>query len=196
MPRRTIQDSPDVLEELYARLDRLERQVNHNQYYHRILASRIPTASYPLAIDGQIALEEDTGTLKYYANDAWHEAGSAKFHIKVVPDSYTFSTGDGAFIFAIPEDLNGQSLLSAHAYVTTVSTSGLPTVRLRNLTTGNTITSTNISIDVNEFTSYTATTPPVINPSFDQVSTADRISIDVTVSGSGAKGLGVLLGFG
>ncbi len=56
--------------------------------------------------------------------------------------------------------------------------------------------STSITIDASEFTSYSAATAPVINTSFDDVATGDRIAIDVDVAGTGTKGLGVILRFG
>ena len=56
--------------------------------------------------------------------------------------------------------------------------------------------STEITIDVSEFTSYTAATPPVIDTGHDGVATGDILRIDVDVAGTGAKGLIVVLTFG
>lgn len=120
----------------------------------------------------------------------------ARFHIKVFSDVSTLSTGDGKFIFAIPSELNGWNLVDAQAYVTTVSSSGLPTVQLRNVTDSVDMLSTRITIDASEYTSYTAATPRVINTTYDDVATGDRIAIDVDVAGTGAKGLGVIVIFG
>jgi hypothetical protein len=117
------------------------------------------------------------------------------FEIKVFSDTQTVETGDGKFIFAIPSDLDGLRLVDADAYVTTVSSSGTPTVQIRNVTDSVDILSTRITIDASEFTSYTAATPPVINTANDDVATGDRIAIDVDVAGTGARGLGVILRF-
>lgn len=130
-----------------------------------------------------------------------HAAGGSdpipvQFDIKVVSDTATVATGDGQFIFAIPSDLNGRSLTSAAAYVTTVSSSGLPTVQIRNVTQTADMLTTKVTIDVSEFTSYTAATPAVIDTANDDVATGDLIAIDVDVAGTGTKGLGVILGFG
>lgn len=120
----------------------------------------------------------------------------ATYEIKVFTDLQNASTGDGKFKFAIPEDLNGALLTDAQAFVTTTSSSGTPTIQIRNTTTGNDMLSTRITIDVGEKTSYTAVSQRVINTSFDQVSTGDEISIDIDVAGTNAKGLGVILVFG
>lgn len=105
-------------------------------------------------------------------------------------------TGDGQLIFLIDSSLNGLNLTGAQAYVTTVSSSGLPTVQIRNVTDGVDMLSTRITIDVSEFSSYTALNAPVINGATDDVATGDRIAIDVDVAGTGTKGLGVILTFG
>lgn len=122
--------------------------------------------------------------------------GPKQFDIKVVADNSTFATGDGKFIFAIPSDLNNTELQSAEAYVTTVSSSGLPTVQIRNVTGAVDMLSTRITIDVSEFTSYTAAAPSVVNAANAEVATGDLIAVDVDVAGTGAKGLGVILTFG
>lgn len=118
------------------------------------------------------------------------------FEIKVFSDTDTVTTGDGKFIFAIPSDLNGYDLKDAQAFVTTVSSSGLPTVQIRNVTQTADMLTTAITIDVSEFTSYTAATARVIDTANDDVATGDLIAIDVDVAGTGAKGLGVILTFG
>jgi hypothetical protein len=115
--------------------------------------------------------------------------------IKVFPDDTTVTTGDGKFIFAVTEDLNGTNLVSAQAYVTTVSSSGTPTVQIRNITQAADMLTTKVTIDASEFTSYTAATRHVVDTSNDDVATGDRIAVDVDVAGTGAKGLGAILVF-
>lgn len=121
--------------------------------------------------------------------------GHPMFAIKVFSDLMTVTTGDGKFIFAIPDDVDGMNLIDADAFVTTVSSSGTPTVQIRNITQAVDMLSTRITIDANEFTSYTAAAPPVINTANDDVAVSDLIAIDVDVAGTGAKGLGVYLTF-
>jgi len=87
------------------------------------------------------------------------------------------------------------NLVDADAAVYTVSSSGTPTVQIHNLTDTQDMLSTLITIDANEYSSYTAATQPVINASYDDVATGDRLRIDVDVAGTGTKGLDVILTF-
>lgn len=123
-------------------------------------------------------------------------AAASLLQLKVIADTATLTTGDGQLIFAVPTALSGLVLTVAAAYVTTVSSSGTPTVQLRNVTQAADMLSTRITIDANETTSYTAATPPVIDTAHDDVTAGDLIAVDVDVAGTGAKGLGVLLSFG
>lgn len=95
----------------------------------------------------------------------------------------------------IPAELNGMNLVDIEAYVTTVSSSGLPTVQIRNITQTADMLTTKVSIDASENTSLTAATAPVIDTGNDDVATGDLIAVDVDVSGTGAKGLGVVMSF-
>lgn len=115
--------------------------------------------------------------------------------VKVIADSATLATGDGQAIFMIPTSLGGCDLTAVAAFVTTNSSSGTPTIQIRNVTQAADMLSTRITIDANEPTSYTAATPPVIDTGNDDVATGDLIAIDVDVAGTGAKGLGVVLTF-
>jgi hypothetical protein len=115
--------------------------------------------------------------------------------VKVIDDATVLTTGDGKVIFCIPASLGGCDLTAAHAFVTTVSSSGLPTVQIRNITQTADMLTTKITIDASEFTSYTAAAAPVIDTGNDDVATGDLIAVDVDVAGTGAKGLGVILTF-
>jgi hypothetical protein len=116
--------------------------------------------------------------------------------IKAMDDTTTLTTGNGKVIVVVSSDLNGFTLSDAQAYVTTVSSSGTPTMQVRNITNGDVnMLSTAITIDVNETTSYTATTPSVVDTANAGVATGQLIAIDVSVAGTGAKGLGVVLIF-
>lgn len=115
--------------------------------------------------------------------------------IKVFDDATALSTGDGKLIFGVDDNMDAWRLIDADAYVTTVSSSGAPTVQIRNVTAAVDMLSTSITIDANEFTSYTAATPPVVNASNAKVAAGDRIAIDVDGAGTDAKGLGVWLEF-
>jgi hypothetical protein len=106
------------------------------------------------------------------------------------------TTGDAAAVFLVPDELNGLNLVDADAAVVTVSSSGTPTVQVRNITQAADMLSTRITIDINENTSYTAAAAPVIDTGNDDVATGDLLAIDVDTAGTGTKGLLVYLEFG
>lgn len=115
--------------------------------------------------------------------------------IKVVDDNTALVTGDGKYILTIPAEMNGMNLVAAHASVSTVSSSGTPTYQIRNVTDSVDMLSTRITIDANEYTSYTAATQPVIDTAHDDVATGDLIAIDKDVAGTGCKGDTIILSF-
>lgn len=101
----------------------------------------------------------------------------------------------GNVYIPIPAELNGMNLVGAHAVVTTPSSSGSPTFQIYNATDAAYMLSTAITIDANEYNSYTATTPPVIDTSHDDVATGDLLKISCTNAGTGTKGLIIILSF-
>lgn len=106
--------------------------------------------------------------------------------ISVVSESTTVTTGTAKRTFRMPYAL---TLTSVRASLSTVSSSGTPTVDINE--GGSTILSTKLTIDANEYTSTTAATAAVIS----DTALADdaEITIDVDVAGTGAKGLKVYL---
>lgn len=106
--------------------------------------------------------------------------------ISVVSETTTITTGTAKRTFRMPFAF---TLTSVRASVSTVSSSGIPTVDINE--GGTTILSTKLTIDANEYTSTTAATAAVIS----DTSLADdaEITIDVDVAGTGAKGLKVYL---
>ncbi len=77
------------------------------------------------------------------------------------------------------------TLLSVHAQIDTVSSSGDPVFNIKK--NGGEILSTKISIDAGDHGSHEATTPPVISD--DAVAVNDVYTCDVDGAGTGAKGL-------
>jgi hypothetical protein len=126
---------------------------------------------------------------------AGSDYGKRLIEIKVMDDATVLTTGDGKIIFCIPSCLNGFNLVAAQAFVSTVSSSGLPSISIMNVTDSVDMLSTSITIDASEFTSYTAAAVPVIDAAHDDVVTGDLISVNVDAAGTGAKGLGVILSF-
>ncbi len=120
------------------------------------------------------------------------------YEIAVFGQDEPVDTGDNAFSFPIPEDLDGTTLVYAAAGVT-VDGSGT-TVMIHNCGTdptgtGSDMLSTAITVDSGEWASDPyAATQPVINEATSLVSTGDWVRIDVDAAG-GAFGLRVMLAF-
>ena len=114
--------------------------------------------------------------------------------IKCVADTIGPTTGNGITHVTIPSTLDGKNLSSAQAHVYTVGTGSTTTVQLHNLTDGQDMLSTAITIDASEKDSSTAATPSVVG-SYAGVSTADVIRIDVDVVATNTLGLEVRMVF-
>lgn len=152
------------------------------------------------AVELATAAETTTGTdtARAITPDglAGSDFGKRVVQIQVTdPNGSALTTGDGKAYFFISPELNGYNLVDADAAVTTVSSSGTPTVQIHNVTQAADMLSTPITIDASEKTSYTAATPPVVDTGNDDVATGDELRIDVDVAGTGAKGLTVILSF-
>jgi len=115
--------------------------------------------------------------------------------IKVFADDEVLTIGDTKIVFFVSDDLNNHVLVDADACVFVVSSSGDPEIQVRNVTSGNDMLSTPITIDQGERCSYGAATQPVIDTANDDVATGDPIAIDVDVAGADATGLAVILTF-
>ena len=123
--------------------------------------------------------------------------GEATIEVFLLDGDTSLAVADniGKFFFWVPEDLDGWNLTGAHACVSTVSSSGTPTLRVYNTTDSVSMLSTLITIDASEKTSYTAATQPVVDTTHDDVAKGDQIQFDCTVTGTGTKGLAILLTF-
>lgn len=115
--------------------------------------------------------------------------------IKIFPDDLTLTTGDGKGHFTIPAELTGMNLISVGVHVYTASSSGLPTFNIYNLTDTIDMLSTPLTIDVGLTDSSSATTPAVINTSYDDVVTANVLRFDCDIAGTGTKGFELRMGF-
>jgi len=126
---------------------------------------------------------------------AGSDYGKRSMIIPLVADDTALATGDGKIEFELPDWLAGWNLVAVKAYVSTVSSSGLPTYMIHNLTAAADILSTALTIDANEKSSRTAATPAVINASEDDVTLGDVYRIDKDVQGTGEKGDKITLTF-
>lgn len=118
------------------------------------------------------------------------------FELLAVPDATALVVGDKVISMIIPRDLHLARLVDVAIFVDTVSSSGKPTVQIRNETNGNVdMLSTKVSVDVGEKSSYNAAVVYVINAANSLVHRGDRICIDRDIAGTGTKGLIVDLEF-
>ena len=114
--------------------------------------------------------------------------------VKCVADTIGPTVGNGITHVTIPSTLDGKNLTSAQAHVYTAGTGSLNTIQLHNLTDGQDMLSTPITIDSGETDSSTAATPSVTG-SYTGVSTADVIRIDVDIVATNTLGLEVRMIF-
>ena len=118
------------------------------------------------------------------------------------PGGDAITVGDSKAYAVIPSTLNGWNLVEVAAQLSTVSSSGIPTVQLHRSRRASATTrtladmlSTKLTIDASEFESSDAATAAVIDTANDDVNTGDQIHIDIDVAGTGAKGLFVVMTF-
>jgi lysophospholipase L1-like esterase len=130
-----------------------------------------------------------------FADGSKLDTGDRTVIVKVVAEGTALTTGDGKAYFTVPELLDGNAMLVPHAAVYDVSTSGAVTYQIHNVTDGVDMLSTPITIDANEFNSYTAATPAVVNASYAIVSTGDRLRIDCDGAGTGTYGTDIIMVF-
>lgn len=106
--------------------------------------------------------------------------------VAVGDETTAITTGLAKVTFRMPFAM---TLSSVRASLTTASSSGLPTINIKE--NGTTILSTKITIDATELTSTTAVTAPVISDT--ALADDSQITIDIDVAGTGAAGLKVYL---
>lgn len=111
------------------------------------------------------------------------------------PNGDVITVGDGKAYQRINEEITGYVLSAAAAQVTTVSSSGSVSIQVNNVSTGNDVFSTKLSIDQSEIDSTTAAVPVVINTANDDVTAGQQYRIDIDSAGATAKGLMVELTF-
>jgi len=111
------------------------------------------------------------------------------------PNGNALSTGDGKAHARINSIMDGYNLVAVAAQLSQVSSSGIPTVQVRNVTQAADMLTTKLTIDQGEKDSKDATVPAVIDEANDDVATGDEIAIDVDLAGTSALGLIVELTF-
>lgn len=156
-------------------------------------------------VDDADAAAQRTTLSVYSTSEVATELADQKRCVAILvsdPGGSAITTGDGKAVFRVPSILNGHNLVSVGASVSTVSSSGIPTVQLRRMRRTSAtaqsaadMLSTKLTIDATEFDSADATNAAAIDTSNDDVQTGDQINVDIDVAGTGAKGLVVTLTF-
>jgi hypothetical protein len=120
-------------------------------------------------------------------------ANGVEWIIKCMHDLSYVETGDHLVEVTIPQSLNGWYLYSIAATVSVCDPASDIEIRLQNESIAEFMTSSNMVISANEFTTYEGFSG-TINTSFNQVSTGDRIWVDIPDGGGSlAQGLEVIL---
>lgn len=149
--------------------------------------------STPPSSPGVNYITQSSGDARYFSS-----ASKRIMQILVTdPNGSALTTGDGKAYARVNTLLNGMTFTAVAAQVSTVSSSGLPTIQVANITKGWDMLTTPVTIDANEVDSSTAATPAVIDTavSHDIINTADQLRVDIDGAGTGAKGLIVELTF-
>ena len=125
----------------------------------------------------------------YFHNDKWRALGSnaAVYEIKVFEDDEDNVVEDRAFVWEIPEDLDGCEVLKAGAFITTVGGSSV-SLNITDDIAGGAVLESNIEIPAGIRSSRFGTTPQAVNGAY-PVEWGDQLAIN-TLSISG-RGLGV-----
>ena len=197
-----VSSAPDANQFTYIQLGPISglSGLTAGQYYFvsstvagALTATEPPVYSNPLLI----ALTPTSGLVIPFRPLTSDTPASHTVQIQVSdPNGAALTTGDGKAYFRVGASLNGLNLIDVAAHVTTVSSSGLPTIQIANVTDAVDLLSTKLTIDANEKDSKDATNAAVIDTSVDDMATGDELRIDVDIAGTGAKGLIVEMTFG
>lgn len=134
------------------------------------------------------AASDHTHDDRYYTEtevNALIKADERPLQLALSDETTVITTGNGKLTFRMPYACKFTKIPRIN--VNTASSSGLVTVDIKK--NGTSIFSTLLTIDANEKTSVTALTPCVLTTNPTTFSDDDEITFDITVAGTGAKGL-------
>lgn len=188
---------PDALREIVRRLVAVESKVLALARRGGTYIDRGNTVEYASPAEGQVMIEAADETLWYFANQQWRQVtggtGLTVWEIKVFNELKFVVAGNGAFIFAVPEDLDGYTIITAEAFVSTVPGAYFQVRVTRN---GVSVMGVLVTIEAGKKNSYLSAIPSHVSDGV-VVATGDEIGIDVLQGGgpvqSTAKGLGVII---
>ena len=149
--------------------------------------ARVDPLTYLNPYEGQRAIDPADEQHMWYSNGEWRKAaagGGAIYEIKVFEDDEVNIVKNRAFVWEIPEDLDGGIIMKAGAFVTTPSGDQVIDISFDG---GATILEDNIEIPAGDKSSKTGVTPQAVGGGV-EVAWGDQLSIN-TLSASG-MGLG------
>lgn len=156
--------------------------------------ANVHTYNANINLNSMIVLNNDTGipgqvlTSNGSSNVYWSTVTDIQpITVALSNETDAITTGIAKVTIRAPYAMTLTSL--PRAYLSTASTSGNPTVNIK--VSGGTIFGSMLSIDANEKTSTTAATPASLITT--SIQDDAEITFDVTVAGTGAKGLKVTL---
>lgn len=138
--------------------------------------------------NGQFLTTDGSGSLDWTNNYKTYNIGN----------DYTsaVTTGTGKIYFTVPTEADGMVVKETHACLCDPATSGLSTFQVYHIQHSGNVLSIPVTIDANEYNSYSATTAHVVDTGNNGVTAGDVLRIDVSGIGIGAKGLNFHLVFG
>lgn len=132
-----------------------------------------------------------TRMLSYTLADGKQLIENAEVMVAVGDETTAITTGNAKLTFRMPVTMVIATAALPLASLTTASSSGLPLIDIND--DGVSLFSTRISIDANELTSETATTPAVLTSSPLTIAAGSVMTVDIDTAGTGATGLKILL---
>lgn len=134
--------------------------------------------------------EQIKDNMQYIYDNSGTVVGRRIIVLPIYSPSDAVAAGTGVAYIPIPEEYNGYNIINAQSAVVTAATLGVLTsnvMRVRGTVIA-TVTTTPITIDANETTSYTAAVAGAIGTASDDVATGDFIRWDNTIAGTVAYG--------
>jgi len=177
--------------------------INHNTYIKDNFASGVPdiftTAGDMIyASTANAGSRLGIGTAGQYLrmNSAetgveWGSPSRVVLEFIIYPPEAVIGQGNSAYLWYVPDDLIGWNITAVHAIVNTASTSGTVSIQLYNGVDAADVLSTVTTIDQDEYTSYTAAAPHVIDTNHDDIAEDDWFRVDIDDNGTGVYGLTV-----
>jgi hypothetical protein len=150
-----------------------------------------------LDTDETLSADSDSVVASQKATKAYVDDLQDAVTLDVVAGATSCTTGDGKAYYRVPSIHDGKNLVVVSAACITAGTTGTMDIQIANVTVGQDMLTTKMTIDSGETDTLTAATPAVISATYDEVSTGDiiRVDIDAIHSGTAAKGLIVEMQF-